>query len=243
MLNILIPMAGKSQYFSETEFPFPKPLIEIGSRTIIEHVVENLAAAQDAVQFIFIVSSDDCRQYHLDSTLNIITEGRCKIIRLDKETRGSACSALMAVDTIANDVPLLISNSDQVFEGGVADLIADFKKVDAGIVTFDSVHPRWSYVRLDDDGRVVETAEKRPLSRHAIAGLYYFNRGQDFVEAAMQMIRKDENVNGSYYISPAINQLILAGKHIRMRKVDNERYHTFYTPQKIKEYEHWLQRR
>lgn len=242
MMNVLIPMAGRSQYFSETEFPFPKPLIEIGSRTIIEHVVENLATAHDDVNFIFVVSGDDCRQYHLDSTLNIITDGRCEIIRLDKETRGSACSALMAVDAIANDTPLLISNSDQIFEDRVADLIADFHTVDAGIVSFDSVHPRWSYIRLDEDGRVVETAEKRPLSRHAIAGLYYFRRGQDFVEAAMQMIHKDENINGNYFISPALNQMILAGKVIRMRKVDNERYHTFYTPQKIKEYEDWLRR-
>lgn len=241
MINVLIPMAGKNQYFPEGEFPFPKPLIEIGSKTMIERVVENLATTAEVVQFIFVISSEDCRKFHLDSTLNIITDGRGHIVRLDSETRGSACSALMAIDHIATDTPLLIANSDQLFEDPIAALIDDFNAADAGIVTFDSVHPRWSYARLDEQGKVVETAEKRPLSRHAIAGLYYFSRGIHFVDAAMQMIRKDENANGSYFIAPALNQLILTGKEIQVHRVDNTRYHTFYTPQKIKEYESWLQ--
>lgn len=243
MINVLVPMAGKNQYFPEDEFPFPKPLIELGSKTMIECVVENLATAKEVVQFIFVISSEDCRKFHLDSTLNIITGGRNHIIRLDRETRGSACSALMAIDHIATDTPLLIANSDQLFEDPIATFIGDFNAADAGIVTFDSVHPRWSYARLDEQGKVVETAEKRPLSRHAIAGLYYFSRGIDFVNAAMRMIRKDENVNGSYFIAPALNQLILMGKDIRARRVDDTRFHTFYTPQKIKEYESWLQRK
>lgn len=242
MINVLIPMAGKNQYFPESEFPFPKPLIEIGSKTVIERVVDNLSTAGEQVQFIFVISSDDCRKFHLDSTLNIITDGQCRIVRLDRETRGSACSALMAIDHIASDTPLLIANSDQLFEEPLAELIAGFQGADAGIVTFDSVHPRWSYARLDEHGKVVETAEKRPLSRHAIAGLYYFRRGYHFVEAAMHMIRKDESLNGSYFIAPVLNQMILAGKDILIHKVDNARFHTFYTPQKIKEYENWLQR-
>lgn len=242
MINVLIPMAGRNQYFPEAEFPFPKPLIEIGSKTMIERVVENLATAATDVQFIFVISSEDCRKFHLDSTLNIITDGQGHIVRLDRETRGSACSALMAIDHIATDAPLLIANSDQLFEDPIVELTTGFQAADAGIVSFDSVHPRWSYARLDEQGKVIETAEKRPLSRHAIAGLYYFRRGQDFVEAAMQMIQKDEHVNGSYFISPTLNQMILAGKDIRMHKVDNARYHTFYTPHKINEYENSMLR-
>jgi len=242
MINILIPMAGKSMYFPESEFPFPKPLIEIGAKTIIERVVENLTTAAKEAHFIFVISDDDCQKFHLDSTLNIITNGKCQIVRLDRETKGSACSALMAIDYINNDVPLLIANSDQIFEDSIVELIAGLQTAEAGVVTFDSVHPRWSYVQLDEHNKVIETAEKRPLSRNAIAGLYYFRHGNDFVEAAMQMIRKGESVNGSFYVAPALNQLILAGKTIRISKVDNDRYHTFYTSQKIKEYESRLLR-
>ncbi len=242
MINILIPMAGKSQFFPETEFPFPTPLIEIGHKTIIEHVIENLSSASNQVKFIFVVNIEDCQKYHLDSTLNILTGGKCKIVRLAKETKGSACSALMAIDAIANDTPLLIANGDQIFDDEISTFIADFQFSDAGVVSFDSVHPRWSYIRLDESDMVIEAVEKYPISRHAIAGLYYFKRGNDFVNSAMQMIRKNESVNGSYFISPALNQIVLSGKKISMHKVESHRYHTFYSPQKIKEYESLIQR-
>jgi len=241
MINVLIPMAGKNQYFPESEFPFPKPLIEIGSKTMIERVIENLTSVGENINFIFVISGDDCRKYYLDSTLQIVTQGHAHIVRLDNETQGSVCSALMAIEYIATEAPLLIANGDQIFDKPVAEMIDNFTSADAGVVTFDSVHPRWSYVRLDEQGKVVETAEKRPLSRHAIAGLYYFRRGADFVDAAMQMISKGESVNGNYFIAPALNQMILAGKDIRVYEVENSCYHTFYTPQKIKEYEVRLQ--
>ena len=237
-----MPMAGKSQYFSESDFPFPKPLIEIGQKTIIEHVIQNLSSAGANVQFIFVLSSADCRKFHLDSTLNIITDHKCRIVRLDNETKGAACSALMAISHIANDDPLIIANSDQLFDDSLKDLIAGVGDADAGVLTFESVHPRWSYVRLNEQGLVVETAEKRPISRQAIAGLYYFRHGKDFVEATKRSIQKDSSVNSNFYIAPTLNELILAGKTIRTMKVDAERYHTFYTAQKIKEYESRLQR-
>ncbi|MFN4003712.1 MAG: glycosyltransferase family 2 protein [Hylemonella sp.] len=237
MINILIPMAGKSQYFSESEYPFPKPLIEIGQKTIIEHVLQNLATVDADVQFIFVLSSADCRKFHLDSTLSIITDHKCKIVRLDSETKGAACSALMAISHIANDHPLIIANSDQLFDDSLENLIGGLRDADAGVLTFESVHPRWSYVRLNEQGLVVETAEKRPISRNAIAGLYYFRHGRDFVAAAMRMIQKDSSVNGNFYIAPTLNEMILLGRKIRTVQVNAQRYHTFYTPQKIKEFE------
>lgn len=242
MINVLIPMAGKSLFFTESEYPFPKPLIELGDKTIIERVIANLSFAGADVQFIFVLNNADCRKFHLDSTLNIITDHQCKIVRLDNETKGAACSALMAINHIANDDPLVIANSDQLFDDALKDLIAGLGDADAGVVTFESVHPRWSYVRLDEKALVVETAEKRPISRQAIAGLYYFRHGKDFVEAAMRSIQKDSSVNGNFYIAPTLNEMILMGKKIRTVKVDTKRYHTFYTPQKIKEYESQLQR-
>jgi dTDP-glucose pyrophosphorylase len=235
-------MAGKSKHFPEEEYPFPKPLIEIGQKTMIEHVVANLSSVGSKIQFIFVVSSVDCRKFHLDSTLNIITDQQCKIVKLERDTKGAACSALMAISHIANQNPLIIANSDQLFDDSISDLIQQMGKADAGVITFKSVHPRWSYVRLDEKDFVAETAEKRPISPYAIAGLYYFRHGQDFVDSAMKMIHKDAKVNSSFYIAPCLNEMILKGKKIRIVEVDTQRYHTFYTPNKVKEYEAHLLR-
>lgn len=237
MINILIPLAGKNQFFSENEYPFPKPLIEFNGKTMIEHIIDNFSSIQKEKQFIFIVNSEDCKKYHLDDVLNILTEYKCKIIKLDNETKGAACSAMMAVEYIDNDIPLIISNADQLFDICLDEVILNFEESDAGVIAFESIHPRWSYVRLDSENKVTETAEKRPISKSAIAGFYYFKNGKDFISSSSKMIKKDASVNGLYYVSPVLNEMVLENKTIDIFKIENEKYHTFYTPQKIKEYE------
>jgi NDP-sugar pyrophosphorylase family protein len=237
MINILIPLAGKNLFFPETEYPFPKPLIEFNGKTMIEHIIDNFNSIQKEKQFIFIVNSEDCKKYHLDNVLNILTKDTCKIIKLNNETKGAACSAMMAVEYIDNDTPLIISNADQLFDTNLQEVVSTFENSDAGVITFESIHPRWSYVRLNEKKYVTETAEKRPISKSAIAGFYYFTKGSDFISSSSKMIKKNASVNELYYVSPALNEMVLENKTISIFQIENNKYHTFYTPQKIKEYE------
>ena len=238
MLNILIPMGGAANFDSE-EYRYPKPLIEINGKPLIELVVDCLDQIKGEKRFIFIVNAADCQKYHLDSVLRLITRDQGIIIQLEKETAGAACSTLMAIDYIDNDDALMISNGDHIFECDLNSAISEFdsRGVDAGTVCFDSVHPKWSFVRLDENNKIIETAEKRPLSRNAIAGLYYFNRGSDYVRAAMKTIKKDANVNGRFYVAPTLNELVLEGKNLEIHSIPSSDYHNFYSPHKLKEYE------
>jgi len=241
MINILIPLAGKNQFFSEAEYPYPKPLIEINGKTMIEHVIGNFNGLKQQKQFIFIVNNEDCKKYHLDNVLNLLTDHTCKIIKIDAETKGAACSALMAIEYINNNMPLVIANADQIIGEDIQAKITTLEAYDAGVITFDSVHPKWSYARVDSDGNITETAEKRPISKSAIAGFYYFKEGKKFVLSAMSMIKKDASVNGLYFIAPTLNEMILQNEHLGIAQMDNGNYHTFYSPNKIKEYERLTQ--
>jgi NDP-sugar pyrophosphorylase family protein len=239
MINILIPIAGKSNFFGETEYKYPKPLIEIGGNPMIQLVIENLEKIKGDKRYIFVVNSIDCSKHHLDNTLFLLTDNKCEIIRLEGETSGAACSCLMAIDYINNEDPLIIVNGDQIIDTDLNQVIHAFssKNADVGVISFDSVHPKWSYIRLDDNDRIIETAEKRPLSRHAIAGFYYYSKGEDFVRSAMSSIRKDANVEGLYFIAPTINELVLEDKVIIHHAIANDNYHNFYSPQRIAEFE------
>jgi dTDP-glucose pyrophosphorylase len=88
-------------------------------------------------------------------------------------------------------------------------------KVDAGIVTFQSTHPKWSFAKVDNDGNVTEVAEKNPISDKATAGIYFWLKGSDYVKYAEQMIAKNIRVKNEFYVCPVFNEAIADGKRIK----------------------------
>lgn len=243
-MNLVIPIASNSKFFSIEELGYPKPLIEIAGKPMIEHVINNLTEGLDFKKIIFVVKQDECDKYHLDNTLNLLSPIKPEIIKLRADTQGALCSVLLAIEHINKEEPLVIANADQLFDNGIIAPIKQFmdSDMDAACLTFNSVHPRWSYVRLDEQNLVIETAEKRPISRHAIAGLYMYKYGSDFVEHGMASIKHGTNIAGQYFISPVFNNFVLANKRVGHFVVLNDHYHTFYNPQKIAEYESVLER-
>jgi dTDP-glucose pyrophosphorylase len=244
MLNIIVPLSVPSMFFDGADFPYPKPLIEIAGKPMIQYLIDNLATIAEDKRFIFILRDEDCSRYHLDSTVRLLAGNDSIIIRLSQPTQGAACSALLAIDHIGPDQPLLIVNGDQLFDVDLNTYLAQFRArgSDAGVLSFDSVHPRWSYARLENGDDIIECAEKHPVSRHAIAGFYYFARGADFILATQHAIRKNTSVDGVFYVAPVLNELILLNRKLTALPVPNSAYHTFYSPKKIEEYEAALHR-
>lgn len=235
MINVMIPAGGKSFFFSDLFFP--KPLIEIDGKTMIEHVIGNYKGIDD-VHFVFAFEKKDCTEFHLDDSVRILTNNQCEVLVLENETQGALCTCLMGIEQIDDDIPLIIANCDQIIDVDYSDVIKKFEdeKRDVGMITFDSIHPRWSYAKMKGNN-VVEVAEKRPLSKHAIAGFFYYHMGGHFIEAAKEAIIKDNSYNGRFYISATVNELLLKNKSVGYYEIERNRYHSFYSPEKIKEYE------
>ncbi|NQW11380.1 MAG: NTP transferase domain-containing protein [Alphaproteobacteria bacterium] len=242
MITILIPIAGPSPQFGEPRHHFPKPLVEVDGEPMISRVVDNLATIDPDVRFIFVVRETDCTNFHLHEILGLVTKGRAKVVQLKNDTRGAACSCLMAIDHIDHDGELLVVNGDQLLDTDLRDVIAGFRhrRLDAGLLCFRSVHPKWSFALVDEDGYVEATAEKRPISDLAIAGFYYYARAADFFEAAMRMIQRQASLDGQYYISLTMNELVLDGKRIGVTRIPSESYHPLYSPDRIENYERYL---
>lgn len=234
MLHIVVPMAGKSQFFDES-FRFPKPLIEIGGKPMIERVLSSLQQIEQEKRFIFIINQDDASRYYLDEVLRLLAGSSSVVVKQQGEAQGAVCSALLALDHFNSTEPLLIVNADSIIEHDLNTILEHFEsqRADAGTVCFTAVHPQWSYVLTDEDNVVIEAAEKRPISTNANAGFYYFREGKDFVQAAYSLIMKESTVQGRYFTSMTFNELILAGKRVVMFKIPNEQYHSFYSPEKV----------
>ncbi len=244
-MNILIPIAGQDTLFKPEDYAFPKPLIDIAGKPMIEHTIVALKNIYPKPKLTFVVQEELCRQYSLEGVLKLLAKGHeYRIVKLDAPTKGAVCSCLMAIEHIKPDEELVIVNSDQVIRSDLNIAIADFRKreLDTALLTFDSTHPRWSYVRTQDDGEVIEASEKKVISNLAIAGFYYFKKGSDFIEAAQSVLLNGMEVKGAYYISQVVNEVVLAGKKVSHYNIPASSYFNLYSPQKVSEYEEMLRR-
>lgn len=212
-LNVLIPMAGAGSRFERAGYTFPKPLIDVNNKPMIQVVVENLNIEAN---YIYVVQKKHRKKYNLDTLLNLITPN-CKIVEVDGITEGAACTTLLAKEFIDNENPLFFANSDQFVEWDSNEFMYKMQETDSdgGIVTFESTHPKWSFAKIDENGIVTEVAEKNPISNIATVGYYYWKRGSDFVKYAEQMIEKNIRVNNEFYVCPVFNQAIENGLNIR----------------------------
>ena len=234
-MNIIILMAGPSKDFENQGFVYPKYLLEMNGEPIIQRVVEGVKSLKADISFVIRKEDDD--KAYLASTLQILAPNSV-VYKVGEETQGAVCSALFAIDSINNDDELIVLNGDQLVKKGLPEAIAEFRKKEyaGGVIVFRSVHPRWSYVSLDENGLVNETSEKRPISDMATAGCYYFRHGKDFVEAAFNTIRKDVNYEGKYYICSTYNELILNQQKVGVYEINKKDYISFATPQMYENY-------
>ena len=228
-MNVLIPMAGAGSRFEQAGYTFPKPLIDVNGKPMIQRVVENINI--DATH-IFIVQKSHYEKYSLQHTLNLISPG-CKIVQVDGVTEGAACTTLLAKEYINNDNPLVLANSDQYVDWDSSQYMYSCMTddIDGSILTFNSTHPKWSYAKTNDQGFVIEVAEKKPISENATVGIYFWKKGKDYVKCAESMIEKNIRVNNEFYVCPVYNEAIL--KHAKIKTFHIEKMWGLGTPEDL----------
>jgi HAD superfamily hydrolase (TIGR01509 family) len=230
-MNVLIPMAGGGSRFKSQGYTFPKPLIEVRGKPMIQVVVDNLNVKAN---FIFIVQKEHYENYNLKYLLPLIAPN-CKIIQVDGITEGAACTTLLAKEFINNQHPLLMANSDQFIEWNSNETLYALSNdnIDGAILTFESSHPKWSYAKLGENGFVKEVAEKKPISQNATAGIYFWKKGSDYVKYAEQMINKNIRVNKEFYVCPVFNEAISDNKKIRIFDIEKNGMWGLGTPEDL----------
>lgn len=217
-MNVIIPCAGEGSRFRDKGYSFPKPIIDVFGRPMIQWVVDALGVDGN---YTFIVKEEHRTKYNLDGMLSFIAGPSSGIISISETTDGAARTVLLAKNKINNDNPMLIANSDQYFDYNSLEFFYKMQEgdYDAGILTFESTHPKWSYVKTED-GLVIEVAEKKVISNQATVGVYYVKKGSDFVKFAEQMISKNIRVNNEFYVAPVFQEFVEAGLKVGVFNVD-----------------------
>ena len=237
-LEIVITMSGLGKRFRDAGYAMPKYMIEAKGKTLFEWAMISLTGyMEEAVQFIFIALQDEsydvmsfieekCRQLQIKNY---------KIILLNYLTDGQATTALLAKDYWNKHNGLLIYNIDTYVESGVMN--SRELRGDGFIPCFTAKGEHWSFVRLDDEGKVVEIKEKVRISNHCTLGAYYFRSCELYQQLYENFYEKQKNcIKGERYVAPLYDYLLKQGGSVYISNIPAKKVHVLGTPEELQDF-------
>lgn len=214
--NIVIPMAGLGKRFSDAGYTVPKPFLPMHEgETMIEAVVSNLGRSHNFC-YTFVVNGlqIDTRELSAKLDRQFIDY---QIKEITYVPYGPAHSAWLAKNLIDAELPLIITNCDQIIEDFNIYAFNEFCKVkeaDGVIGVFHSCSPKNSYIELGEDNKVIRVKEKEVISRIATNGFHWWKRGSYFIDSVELMSNYKDTVNNEYYVAPSYNYMLQKGMKV-----------------------------
>lgn len=232
-IQILMPMGGLGSRFSEQGYSVPKPLIEVDGKPMFMRALESFESLAEPI-FIFVLRKEQVDTYELDKKI-LASLPDAKISILDHNTGGAVETCMVAKEHIDDDLPIIIADCDIYFESSEYFSKINQSQMDGLLLTFDSDHPRYSYVEIDKLGQVIRTAEKVVISNNAILGGYYFKSGLLFKTLANKFLSDELPKNlKEYFVSHLFNILIEQKGIVKIANVDKK--NIFGTPEELNAY-------
>ncbi len=234
-IDVVITMGGLGSRFRERGYTVPKYMIEAKGRTLFEWSMISLEGfASEVSQYIFIAMRDyteDVEEFiHRECEKLRLT--KYKVILLDHLTDGQATTALYASKYWNLENALLIYNIDTYVESG--EMNSNELKGDGFIPCFQAGGEHWSFVRLDERGKVAEIREKKRISNYCTLGAYYFKSCRLYKDLYEEYYsQQQELINNEKYVAPLYNYLLSKGGEIYISDIDPEKVHVLGTPEEL----------
>lgn len=228
-------MGGLGSRFRKIGYTVPKYMIEAKGKSLFEWSMLSLEGYRDrANQYIFIVMRDE--SYNVEDFIirkcKVLGLKNYHVIILNYLTDGQATTAMKAERYWNSENALLIYNIDTYVEAG--EMNSTELKGDGFIPCFQAQGDHWSFVRLDNAGKVVEIKEKKRISNYCTLGAYYFRTCQLYKELYEEYYSKDrELVNGEKYVAPLYDYLLSKQGEIFISDIDAKKVHVLGTPEEL----------
>jgi UDP-N-acetylglucosamine diphosphorylase / glucose-1-phosphate thymidylyltransferase / UDP-N-acetylgalactosamine diphosphorylase / glucosamine-1-phosphate N-acetyltransferase / galactosamine-1-phosphate N-acetyltransferase len=217
-MKVVLPMAGSGSRFKKKGESIPKPLIQTGGKPLFWWALQSIKNIKYSELIIIALDTHD-KTYNLKRVFNKLGYKNVTFVFLDDVTEGQLCTVLAAKNIINNEEDILITNSDTFVISEIGKDIENKSEKCHGIISVANVvGDQWSFARTDQNGKVIEVAEKNRISNNASTGIYYFSEGIRFVEFAEKIIANKQKTKGEYYIMPLYQKYIDNGLKINISK-------------------------
>ena len=221
---IVMPMAGLSSRFTKAGYDKPKYMLNAFGKPLFDYAVESFSSYFSSEPFLFICRDIQDTPAFVEARCNALGIKNFEIVVLDKPTDGQAETVVLGLQqSNEKEEPITIFNIDTFRRNFRFPKFLD--ECDGYLEVFKGEGANWSYAKplAEDSNKVIETAEKNPISNLCSTGLYYFKSGLDFI-ALFEKARSTNSalVNNEYYIAPLYNLLIADGADIRYDLVETK---------------------
>jgi glucose-1-phosphate thymidylyltransferase len=212
-VKVIIPVAGLGTRLRPHTFSKPKPLVHVAGKPVLGHILDQLRPL-DVSEVIFITGylGSQIEEYvraHYDYPVRFFEQ---------TELKGQAHAIHLAAEAI--DQPVMIIFVDTIIE---TDFQALQRTDSDGVLFVKEVDdPRRFGVAVLENGYVKRLVEKpkTPVSNLAIVGVYYLRDWRRFKQALEQVIERDIQTAGEYYLADALQLMIDAGAKLEARTVE-----------------------
>ena len=231
--NVLI-LAASNKGRNSREYP--DFLSEMDGVCLLEKLCQKAHEINNhKVRFAFLTG--DVKKYRLASITELICP-QASIVKIPNNTKGAACTALLAAADLNQDDELVIISANEFIDISLEAMLNEFrgKGYDAATLVFHSIHPRYSYVKVEQ-GQVREAAQCVPISRDATTGFFWFRRVGDFTAAIESAIKKDAHHEGQYFVAPLFNELLLQGRKVGALPIEARHYMPLKSEKQIAAFE------
>lgn len=220
----VFPMAGESSRFNLAGYDRPKYQLKLGDEEVFDRVIRPFSRFSLDNHFVFICKDDASIVQFVTQKCDAHSIHDFSIRTVREKTSGQAESVLLGLVGQEPTEPLLIFNIDTIHSYFAPISFSDLQYVDCdGVLeVFEDDGDHWSFARVEN-GLVVETSEKDPISKFASNGLYYFRSVELFRKTYEEYFSNGRGLQaGERYIAPMYNEIIASGGTVKVTIVDKE---------------------
>ena len=237
-------MTGVGRRFVEAGFKELKPVINVGGRPILEHVLNMFSTAEKTV---CIVSSEhEQKEILIAEILRIRPQATICEIPAHKFGPGYAIS--QASNYIHKELPTIVSYCDWAGIWNVENMLQQLNEYSGSILTYTGFHPhmlrsnKFAYVKKSDN-LVTDIQEKspfttNPMQEEASSGCYGFSSGALLLESLATQIENSDELNGEFYISLTYKSMLK--NSLKVGTVLMDKFFQWGTPEDLKDWEYWI---
>jgi len=240
-MKIIVPMAGVGQRFVDAGYLFPKPLISVSGKLMLQRVIDMFGPSDE---FVFI-----CNEDHKIRSIISGMRPNSKIIEMPAHKNGPVWTVSSAFGAIKDDEPIIVAYCDgavswdrEKFEHHILS-----NQLEGCLFTHTGFHPhtlsstKMAFIK-QVEGRVMEVKEKasytnNPMQEFASSGVYYFRRGLLVKKYFDSLWKQKINHGGEYYITLVYNLMIQDGLSVGFFNTDY--VEILGTPQEVENFEAW----